>query len=524
MATDKIKAQKLTHYSLPWTEFAPNPDNFRHDVEAHIKEQNLLELIKADGGVRVPVLVAGAKYNIDGKRRIVDGDSRRLSMEFLSVDPEYIKMTNTLDANGIPLASWDIPFFIVPDDVMEDPKKLAKLKLSANWVNSQTTTVEQWSGIQEIINHFRSEYPEEPPVVADPDNLTDQDIQNRKNFLREQNYWVIQQTSKFIGFSETLLYEYLRVFEKGSPRLLELIEEGVIVSVRTGDLLQRYHRRLLEEGSNMTIDQFINECYSRALADGKLTLGRNTVEYTYKALSLPVAQALEKVQIVDAELKTVQNGAKQLELDTRSEADLTRLQGEVNNLTPEDLEDAQTVQNGVTQLPTQKPTQTNSSSGAGATQREPREPREPKQQEEKEEEIYDRSQAIGDINDLIAMAMAVDDDQLWALPEKNIIRIGRTAKQLITEFTALQEILGKERQKAMQQEEIQKLKEQVKNIENGNGSSNSEEDSEEDVEFDDDLEQSKTALELLSNLREGLVFNTESDGTEEDVEFDDDVE
>jgi hypothetical protein len=263
------------------------------------------------------------------------------------------------------------------------------------------------------------------------------------------------------------------------------------------------------------------------LADGKPTLGRNTVEYTYKALSLPVAQALEKVQIVDAELKTVQNGAKQLELDTKSEADLTRLQNEVNGLQPKDLEDDQTVQNGANQLPTQRPTQqsnnSGSSSGSGATrseQREPREPRKTKQQKEDTEEIYDRSQAIGDINDLITIAVAVDDDQLYSLPEKNILRIGKVAKGLIKEFEVLQEILGKESQKQMQEEEMKKLKEQVKDIENG--SKSEEEDSEEDsVEFDDDLEQSKTALELLSSLKDGSEpGNTElADVEEDDTEF-----
>ena len=509
MMIDTSKARKINYYSLIWSEFAPDPANLRQDIDAHIEDQNLLELIKADGGVRVPVFATGKnKGTEDGKRLLLDGSSRRRCLEILSEDPEYLEAVERGEA------SLELPFIIVPDDLIEDPKALAKFKLSSNWVNSKTTTVEQWSGIQEIVNRFRSEYTVEPPVVTDPENLTDQDIQNQKNFLASQNSWVVQQTSKFLGFSKTLIYEYLRVFEEGSPRLLALIKDGTIKSVRTGDLLQRYHRRLLEEGSNMSIDQFINECYARALANGRPTLGRNTVEDTYKGLSLPVAEKLEQVNAVatDASLQTVQNGAKQLTLDTRSEAYLTRLQTEVKNLQPEDLED------GVTKLPTERPVQTNSgSSGSGATRSEQREPREPKEKEEREEEIYDRRMAIGDINDLIAMAMAVDDDQLWSLPEKNILRIGRTAKQLIAEFTALQEILGKERQKQMQQEEMLKLKERVASIENGSESDDS--DSEEDsVEFDDDLEQSREALGLLTTLKDSSEFVEEDDTEFTDVD------
>ena len=471
--SETITAQKLTYYSLPWTEFIRDPENLRQDLDAHIEAEGLKELIKADGGVRNPVFVTTKKHSIDGKRVILDGSSRHRCLELLSEDPEY------LEAVERDQASLDLPFFVVPDDILNDPIALTKFKLSTNWVNPQTKSVEQWDGIKKILDHYRQEFLETNLDSFGITDISEADPDLLEKIKTKQNGYAIPKTAKTLGKSTPAIHRYTSVFEDGHPRVLELIDQGVLVSVKTAADVARFHKKLTESGSNITVDEFVNLCLENSIKNNRPTLGDVTVERTYKELLLPKPELNNPTDnLPDA---TAING-----IDSQAEVALQKLKTEVDGLDKsENVDNNQTVNNGSNSSDFKV---NNESSGEYKTERKQAE------NSNESEEIYDRLTAIGDINDLIAIAEKIDDDQLWKLPEKNILRIGKTCKMLIKEFETLQDILGKQRQQEFQDEEKAianselNLNSNVQNVETDQEEwedQDSEDDSEDDVEFED---------------------------------------
>lgn len=465
MNTVATSPKKLTHYSLPYTAFLRDSQNLRKDVDDHIKDTGLLELIKADRGVRVPCFVLRERDPETGKRIIKDGSTRHRCLELLAQDPEYLEWVASGDA------SLELPFIYVAEDVAADERELAKFALSVNEINPQITTIEKWQGIKKLFDSYRAEFAEEYPEVADPDNLTEQDIKNIKYWEARRTTHAVNSTAKLIGKSIQYLHTFVRVFEtKKHPRIIELIESGVIQSVTTADDILNCFKKLVKQGSDISIDDFITACYDTALRNAiaagkegeKYVLTMNTVNNTYKALCLPTGEAIAQTESIQAALSGVK-------LSETSEQELQTLENDVQKL---ELPDADS--EGVVQLPQAIERPERQQSTTIPTQNKDQ----VSETKEREESNYSHDDGLFDkeagVNQLLLLARKLaklSEDDLWTLPEKGIIQAGKAASRISDALDAMQKTTTEAEQQTKETEtseskpEIQTEKERIETAE-----------------------------------------------------------
>lgn len=118
-----------------FSEFTFNPKNLREDLN----RPELIAQIKADKGVKIPIVVYPEAYNIDGKKVVLEGNCRLFSLQKLSQDSEY-------------KGSLDLPYIEVPNDIAGSEEKELLFILSMGTSNQRLTALEQARGYSRVID------------------------------------------------------------------------------------------------------------------------------------------------------------------------------------------------------------------------------------------------------------------------------------------------------------------------------------------------------------------------------------
>jgi hypothetical protein len=266
-----IQPTKKSYYTLPYTEFTRTPENLRENVDQHVKDTGLLDLIKNDGGVRDLVFVLPSSYNIDGKRIIWEGNSRHYCLEQLAKDNDY-------------KGSLDLPFVIIPEEVAKSEAERIKFMLSANAIDKRILPQEQWNGIKKLLDIYELNYKD----AKDPRNEA------------------TKQVAQELGKSVSWIQKMRRVYEAtANPKVIELLEDGTIPSVEYADRIQAKAKK-----ADMPVEDFISEVLDCARADDKTRVSDKYIDQAFEALTVSVEEALnddqsEEVQEVE-EIEEVQ--------------------------------------------------------------------------------------------------------------------------------------------------------------------------------------------------------------------------
>lgn len=234
---ETMTATKKTYYTAPWTDFIRNPENYREVTD----RPELTEQIKADGYVKIPGVVLPSKYNIEGKRVLLDGNSRHHSLEILSQDPDY-------------QGSLDFPFIIMPDEEADNVFKRKAWMLSLGTTNEQLSPNEYAKGVQEIVSlkleELIQEYREANNGQEPPDS--------RVKKLRKQ---AVEFTAKLQGKTVVWIFSILRVTGSNDESIDNAIENGSIDIMIADKILARSNDTNIEPRE--IIDLAVKSCNER---------------------------------------------------------------------------------------------------------------------------------------------------------------------------------------------------------------------------------------------------------------------
>jgi hypothetical protein len=217
--------QKFQVKVLSYAALVRSSSNLRTNLE----RQDLLNQIKADKGILVPGYVYPESFNIDGKRVIVEGNSRHWVLEQLASDEEYLKDGGSLD----------FPFIELPEEVANDPIKERMFIISMGTSNQQLNPKEVAEGFvqarEAALNEMISK-------VEDWESLGEEE---KTSQLKKFNTKVISQLIEASGKSKQLIYSIFRVVESAerSPIVGEALASDRI-SVSSADELIKVATKL----------------------------------------------------------------------------------------------------------------------------------------------------------------------------------------------------------------------------------------------------------------------------------------
>lgn len=255
--------EKAPIYYAHFSKFVRNTQNLRDSVE----REELLTLIKADGGVKIPGYVYSEFFNVDGLMRIFDMNSRHWCLEQLEKDEEYKK------SGG----SFDLPYLVLPDEIALDPVEERLFMISLGTAN-QNLSIKQIGrgyleakelGIEKLRNTFEG---------WDALSLDDKEAQEKKFATKIINHMI-----KKTGKSKVLIYQIARVYEavKKSDVLAKCFDENTL-SVSSADELLK-----VAEKTKKPIEQLLSLAEKSAFDRGNNKVTDKDIELAAKITKHP---------------------------------------------------------------------------------------------------------------------------------------------------------------------------------------------------------------------------------------------